>query len=292
MELGANVQELGNVCAGFSEDELQELREVARLHSEAAGLVIKLAGWAGEEAHKLVTKIPASWQARVEEAADLALRQSYELAAVTQPDAEAGGWLNRALAWTQGERWHQVATGVTGAVGGFGGLATALMELPVTTTLILRSIQEIAAAYGEDLRDEAVRAQCLGVFGFAGPLTGDDDMETGLFATRLVLTGSTVAEILKVVLPRFGLVVGEKLLAQATPVLGAAVAVTLNTTFTGFYQTMAHVHFRLRKLERQHDDEQVRACFERIAKNLKTRDGPASRKQGHGDSGGRLHTTR
>jgi hypothetical protein len=264
------MQELGNACAGFSEDELRELREIARLYSEAAGLVIKLAGWAGEEAHKLVMKIPAGWQARVEEAADLALRQSYELASVTVADPDADSWLNRALSWTQGERWHQIATGVTGAVGGFGGLTTALMELPVTTTLILRSIQEIAAAYGEDLGDEAVRAQCLAVFGFAGPLTEDDDTETGLFATRLILTGATVSEILKVVLPRFGIVVGEKLLAQATPVLGAAVAATLNTTFTGYYQTMAHVHFRLRKFERQHDAGQVRACFERIHNDLKT----------------------
>jgi hypothetical protein len=38
----------------------------------------------------------------------------------------------------------------------------------------------------------------------------------------------------------------------------------MNPTFTGYYQSMAHVHFRLRRLERDGDPEQLRACFGRI----------------------------
>lgn len=75
-----------------------------------------------------------------------------------------------------------------------------------------------------------------------------------------------VAEILTRVLPRYGIVVSQKLLAQATPVLGAIVGGTINPVFTGYYQTMAHVHFRLRKLERIHASDEVSACFERIVR--------------------------
>lgn len=58
--------------------------------------------------------------------------------------------------------------------------------------------------------------------------------------------------------------VSEKVLAQATPMLGAAAGGIINSVFVGYYQTMAHVHFRLRRLEGEHDKEQVRAFFERI----------------------------
>lgn len=147
----------------------------------------------------------------------------------------------RALAWADGESWHKVAAGVTGALGVLGGIATTLVDLPVTTTLILRSIQQIAVGHGEDLSSPEVRAQCLAVFGMGGPLADDDDTKAGLWATRTALSGKAVAEILKGVLPRFGMVVSEKALAQATPLLGAIAGGAINPIFTGYFQTMAHV---------------------------------------------------
>jgi hypothetical protein len=194
----------------------------------------------------------------------LALREAYGLAFSTQADAEPAGLVNRALTRAQGERWHQIATAITGALGGLGGITTTLMDLPVTTTLILRSIQQVAAGHGEDLSQADVRAQCIAVFGLAGPMREDDKTDLGLFASRFALGGKAVAEILRAVLPRFGVLVSEKLIAQATPLLGAAAGATINPVFTGYYQKMAHVHFRLRKLERAHAPDQVSACFERI----------------------------
>ncbi|WP_057884218.1 EcsC family protein [Tsuneonella troitsensis] len=261
--------DLGNACSGFSETEIDELEAIAAQYSEATGLVIKAASWVGGKADQLLSKVSDEWQAQITEATDLALRESYKLAFATQADEQSTSLLNQALGWANGERWHAVATGVTGALGGLGGVATTLIDLPVTTTLILRSIQQIAASYDEDVTDEDVRVQCLGVFGFGGPLTEDDQAETGLFASRIAITGATLSEALKVVLPRLGVVVGEKVLAQATPVLGAVAGATLNTVFSNYYQTMAHVHFRLRRLERNHDQEQVKACFERVLKTRK-----------------------
>ncbi len=44
-----------------------------------------------------------------------------------------------------------MAAGVTGGVSGFFGLAALPVELPVTTTLMLRAIADIARHNGEDL---------------------------------------------------------------------------------------------------------------------------------------------
>lgn len=262
--------DLGNACAAFDDGEIEELRAIATLHEDAGGLLMQLANWAGRRAETLLETLPEGVQAKIAQASELALRQAYDLAFSTQADAEPTGLVNRALAWAQGERWHQVATGITGALGGLGGITTTLIDLPVTTTLILRSIQQVATGHGEDLSQPEVRAQCIAVFGLAGPMREDDRTEVGLFASRFALGGKAVAEILRAVLPRFGVTVSEKLLAQATPLLGAAAGATINPVFTGYYQKMAHVHFRLRKLERSHPPDQVGACFERIVHNRRT----------------------
>ena len=278
-------EDLGNACVAFAADEMSELKDIASRYTEASGLVMKLAEWAGKATSNFVGwAVPASFQDKVQEAAALALRHAYDVAFSTQSDplseTATRTALQRASQWAQGERWHQVASGVTGALGGLGGIVTTLIDLPVTTTLILRSIQQIAAEHGEDLTDPAVRAQCVAVFGLGGPLPEDDDTDTGLWATRTALSGRVVADMLGRVLPRYGIIVGEKALAQATPLIGAVVGGTINPVFTGYYQSMAHVHFRLRKLERTHPSDEVRACFERVVRarrNAESSAAPRSR---------------
>jgi hypothetical protein len=271
MVLDPAISGLGNACTGFDAAEIAELDAIARRYGEASGFVMKLAEWAGKATSTAIGwAIPDGFEDKVHEATALALRQAYDIAFSTQADASSEKasetMIDRARAWAQGERWHKVATGVTGALGGLGGIATTIIDLPVTTTLILRSIQQIAAEHGEDLSDPAVRAQCIAVFGLGGPLPEDDETDTGLWAARMALNGRVVAEMLARVLPRYGVIVGEKALAQATPLIGAVIGGTINPVFTGYYQTMAHVHFRLRKLERIHQSDQIRACFERIVR--------------------------
>lgn len=229
------MNDLGNACSGFNDSELDELKSIATLHSKAGGLIIKLSSWVGDKADSLFHSVPADWQHLIEEATDLALKESYRLAFATQPEADSQSLLNKALSWAQGETWHKVATTIAGAAGGLGGISTTLIDLSVTTTLILRSIQQIATGYGEDMNDEDVRLQCLAVFGFGGPLSEDDGAETGLFASRLALSGKAVAEIMMKILPRFGVVVSEKVLLQSMPVIGAVTGATINSAFTSYY---------------------------------------------------------
>ncbi|MBB4615772.1 EcsC family protein [Novosphingobium taihuense] len=260
--------DFGNACSGFNAEEIAELAAIASTYLSAGGMVVKLSNLLGSKIEGVIDEIPAALQNLVSDASDLALRGAYLAAAATQADEASDSYFNRAMTYFKGERWHKIATGLSGAVGGAGGLATTAAELAATTTLIMRSIQQIASEYGEDIQSEDVRVQCLAVFGFGGPLTEDDDVETGLYGVRMALaTSKTLETVLKVVLPRFGVVVTEKVLAQATPLLGAAAGATINPMFTAYYQDMAHVHFRLRRMENLHDPDQIRACFERIVRS-------------------------
>src|SRR5262249_44955412 len=50
------------------------------------------------------------------------------------------------------DRLHKIAVAASGAAGGAFGLAALAWELPVSTTLMLRSVADIAAAEGENPR--------------------------------------------------------------------------------------------------------------------------------------------
>lgn len=258
----------GNACAGFNDEQLDELRGIAATYLGAGNVVVKFSNLLGNKVEDAMNLVPEGFHHMVDEAADLALRGAYLAASSTQADEKSDSYVNQALNYFRGERWHKIAAGVSGAIGGAGGIATVAADLAATTTLIMRSIQQIAAGYGEDIEDEGVRLQCLAVFGFGGPLTEDDDVETGLYGVRLA-AGKTLEAAMRAILPRFGIVVSQKVLAQATPILGAVAGATINPMFTDYYQQMAHVHFRLRRLEANHDPEQVRACFERVVGALR-----------------------
>lgn len=265
-----------NSCSGFTDEELQELTAIAALYADANGLFMRIVDWAGRTTEAALERLPVDWRSTLHQASGAALKAAYDGAYNSQGDANAGSWLDDLLSSARGEDWHKSAAALAGVLGGLGGFATTLVDLPVTTTLILRSIQQIAAGYGEDIATPEVRNQCLIVFALGGPLPEDDDQATGLWATRLALTGQAVAALIKAAAPRVGIVVGEKLLAQAVPILGALAGGAINSVYAQYYQTMAHVHFRLRRIERARDVEQVRSCFEQIVRALKSSDRAAA----------------
>jgi uncharacterized protein (DUF697 family) len=62
---------------------------------------------------------------------------------------------------------------------------------------------------------------------------------------------------------------GQKLAAQAVPVLGAMAGAATNYAYTTYYQEMAYVHFGLRKLSIEADvpqDELVRRLREKLGR--------------------------
>ena len=67
---------------------------------------------------------------------------------------------------------------------------------------------------------------------------------------------------------RFGVVVSEKLAAQAVPVVGAVGGAAVNAAFAHHFQAMARGHFTVRRLERRHGAEVVRFEYERLRGEL------------------------
>jgi hypothetical protein len=150
-----------------------------------------------------------------------------------------------------------------------GGLPTALVELPLATTVIFRAVQRIAAEHGEDPLAVETRAQCLQVFGKGGPGSEDDGIDTSFIGARLGLSGAAINKLISKVAPKFATVLGQKLAAQTVPILGAAAGAGTNYTFVSYYTDIAHVHFGLRKLARTYGADQVADAFTLEAIKLK-----------------------
>ncbi|MFO1134618.1 MAG: EcsC family protein [Rhodoblastus sp.] len=180
--------------------------------------------------------------------------------------------------------FHRTLAAASGAAGGAFGLASLPVELPVSTTVMLRSIADIARAEGEDLTNPEAALACLQVFALGGQSAGADLMDGGYFAMRGLLAKSVseaaayvaqkgvvdeaapvLVRLLGQIAGRFGVVVSQKLVAQAVPLIGAVGGAAVNVAFTDHFQSLAKGHFTVRRLERLYSPDIVRAEYERIA---------------------------
>lgn len=228
---------------------------LAERQDRASGLVMTAISFVGGQVEDGLRRLPGGWREQVEGAARKALAKSYDLA------GRSRGGIGGRIAT---DRAHKVLATISGALGGLGGLPTALAELPVATTVIFRAVQGVAAAHGEDPGLPETRLECLRVFGSGGPGPGDDGIDTSFIAARLSITGPALHALIGRIAPRFAAVLAQKLASQAVPVIGAAAGAGTNLAFTRYYVEMAHVHFGLRTLARQHDEAQVLDEFHRV----------------------------
>ncbi|MEL6586416.1 MAG: EcsC family protein [Pseudomonadota bacterium] len=221
-------------------DREEELDRLANAMRGASGTGMQLLNLVGTQAEGLIDMLPDPVKGGLEKATAVALEQAFNVAAKSRGRvADTSDWLTRAV--TLG----------TGAAGGFGGLPSALAELPVTTTVILRAIQGIADEHGFDPSKPEIRAACLGVFAAAGPLDDDDGTDLTFITMRLTLTGGTIQGLIAKVAPRLAVPLGQKVAAQAVPIVGAAAGAATNYIYTSYYQEMARVQFGLMRLAEQ-----------------------------------------
>ncbi|WP_346426028.1 EcsC family protein [Thioclava sp. JM3] len=218
---------------------LGQLDTLAKRHRAAGGLVMQLIGYVGGSAEGLLGKLPTPVRNGLDGATERALSGAMTAAERSRGIvADRPDWMNRTL------------TTAMGAAGGVGGLGSSLAELPFTVTMLLRAIQGIAAEHGFDPASEEVRLECLRVFASAGPLEDDDGMDLSFLAARATITGSSMKSLIAKVAPRLSIVLGQKLAAQAAPLLGAVAGAAVNYAFTSYYQEIARVHFGLKRLAR------------------------------------------
>src|SRR5262249_7700565 len=167
--------------------ELEELRGAKQI-LEHPGLAAKLASYVGSPVEKGMKLLPSRWQKAVHAATEKALMKALDVAVKT---------LGEKRGPQSQDRFHKVAVATAGAIGGGLGIAAVSIELPISTTLILRSIADIAASEGEDPRHIDTKLACLTVFALGSPRDSRDDAaESAYFAARSALA-SAVTEASK-----------------------------------------------------------------------------------------------
>lgn len=258
---------------------------------ESPSVVAKLTNIVGKPLESALGKLPEGASRRVQTVVRGALARSVRVALSSLRDDP------KASAST---RSHTLMSVASGAAGGFFGFAGLLVELPVTTTIMMRSIADIARSEGFSLQDPTVAQDCVAVFALGGPRRDDDASETGYYATRTMLqevlkqtaaqltkdaavragqqgvsnvaagkAGAWLAKLIEAVASRFGVVITHKLAAQLMPVIGAASGAAVNALFIQHYQDMARGHFIIRRLEDVYGTDAVHAAYTAMAHRLK-----------------------
>ena len=253
-----------------AEDRDDLVRAVELL--ENPSFIARVTDLIGQPVERLISNLPTRASEKLQNSVRMTLHKLLDLSIHTM----GGSQRNRARRLT-----HKIAGGVSGAVGGFFGAPALAIELPLTTTIILRSIADIARSEGEILEDIDARLACLEVFALGGRSKTDDGSETGYFAVRAALAKAVadaakhiaergltsegapmIARFVAQIASRFSSVVSEKIATQAVPVIGAIGGAGINLLFVDHFQDMARGHFIIRRLERTHGRELVQREYQ------------------------------
>lgn len=215
----------------------EAIDRLARQYLRAGGVGMEFLNMVGGSAESALRRLPSIVTSRLDRVVLRGLENAFDAAG-----------RSRDLVRDRGDWFNRLVTSVSGAAGGLAGLPGALVELPLTITLLLRSMLEIAEEHGLDPESETVRRECLRIFAAGGPVADDDGVDTGLLAARLTITGQTIQGLIAKVAPRLSATLAQKLAAQAAPLFGAVAGASINFTFASYYQQLARVHFGLMRL--------------------------------------------
>ena len=237
----------------------------------------RVAALAGRPAGLLQRALPAPAATVVAKATGRALERALDIALFSLRDTRLSG--GRAL--------HSSLACASGAIGGTFGLAALAVELPVSTTIMLRAIAAIAQKEGEDLADRRAGLACLEVFALGASRPHDPATEKDYFTTRAVLArgvievadfvvdkgvvregAPAVVRFIAQLAARFGIVVSQKVMAQTVAVVGALGGAAVNLAFIEHFQDVAAGHFTVRRLERVYGADAVRAAYDQVKSTL------------------------
>jgi hypothetical protein len=242
---------------------------------ENPGLTVRLASLLGAPIEKGFAVLPPNFSKVVHKATHLALNAAFRVALTSLRSKRRSARASLGF--------HRLVTGLSGGLGGAFGLVALPVELPFSTTIMLRSIADIARSEGHDLRDPETRLACLEVFALGGRSKADDSAENAYWAMRTVLASAVseaashlarhgmsyqsapaLVRFVSLVAARFGVMVSEQLAAKAVPVVGAAAGSVINVLFTTHFQSMARGHFIVRRLEAVYGPAIVREVHSQI----------------------------
>ena len=257
----------------FQQKDLNDLKKAKAL-LENPSLAAKITNYLGTPIEKGFALLPENWNLKVGELTRTALSKAIQAAVITMKDSPGKEASNI---------WHKFAVATTGGIGGLFGLPALAIELPISTTIMLRSIADIARSEEEDIHNIESKIACIEVFALGGPSINDNASESGYFAVRAALAQSVsmaaeyitkrglyekgapaLVRLITQIAERFSIQVSEKAAAQAVPAIGAAGGAIINTLFIDHFQDMARGHFIVRRLERKYGKEIVEHTYKAV----------------------------
>jgi hypothetical protein len=243
-------------------------------HLESPNFAAKLADYAGAPVNRIMSMLPKALNRQVAGMVRDAVMKGLDVAVETLDDEPPP---------MPAVRFSTFLAGVAGGLSGLIGFGALAVELPLTTTVMLRSIAEIARHEGEDLSTVEARLACLEVFAYGAKRT-DENLDVGYYAARTLISKYTsdiaavilergaidasapvVSNLVTEIVSRFGIVVSDKFAAGAVPIIGALSGATVNVIFMDHFQKIAKGHFTLRRLERAYGSSNIRQHYATLA---------------------------
>ncbi|WPJ94787.1 EcsC family protein [Coraliomargarita algicola] len=146
---------------------------------ENTSLAAKITNLIGAPLEKALQKLPNTVQGKIGAITQTALIASMKTVLLSMRDSPHAERSNRL---------HKLAVATSGGIGGAFGFAGLAVELPISTTIILRSIADVARSEVESIHKLESRIAWMEVFAFGSSQNqGDDAVETGYFAVRAAL---------------------------------------------------------------------------------------------------------
>jgi hypothetical protein len=244
---------------------------------ENPNFAAKLADYAGAPINRIMSMLPKTVNRQISRMVRDAVMKGLDVAVDTLEEKPPP---------SPAIKFSSFIAGVAGGLSGLFGFGALAIELPLTTTVMLRSIAEIARHEGEDLSTLEARLACLEVFAFGTKRT-DENVDVGYYAARTLISKYTsdvaalflergaidvsapvVSNLVTEIVSRFGIVVSDKIAAGAVPIIGALSGATVNVIFMDHFQKIAKGHFTLRRLERTYGSAHIRQHYATLATRL------------------------
>src|ERR1700744_4310160 len=147
---------------------------------ESPNFAARLADYAGAPVNRIMSMLPKTLNRQVASVVRDAVMKGLDVAVETLEDEPPPA---------PAVRFSTFLAGVAGGLSGLIGFGALPFELPLTTTVMLRSIAEIARHEGEDLSTIEARLACLEVFAYGAKRT--DNLDVGYYAARTLISKYT-----------------------------------------------------------------------------------------------------
>lgn len=259
----------------LTDAELQNLAK-AKLLLEQDNFAVKIGNLFGNGVATIGTRLPEAYQRKVLEATIRSLEKlwDYSLKTMSEPSE-----------MPTPPHKHTLYAIISGALGGVA-IITLIIELPITTIIMLRAIADVARSYGENFQDIETKFACLEVFALGGQAVDPETGDTGYYAIRASLRepieksskyiaekglagmGSPfAAQLIAKVAAYLQPIIAVQYAVKIVPIAGATVGAAINYLFIEHFQEKAQGHFLIRQLEQKYGYQTVKAAYQDLHLN-------------------------